>query len=349
MKNSGTSTSKKVNNKSNIRRKTSTSPSNVKHKKTTNVSNNTKNVVNSKRKNINTTKNNSSNYIPLNKTVYNDNIKFEDYYDEYYDEPQSKKQGNFKPQKVDKKEYNTKSKKKSFFILKLVFLIGILIALGYLAFNLEYFNLSDISVKGNIIYDSSTIISNSDLKVGKNIFMQLVMNENKKINLPYISKYKYNYKFPNSIVIEVTERYPAYIALDRSTGKYYKIDNEGYLLEECKLEDKDTETLVEGMVFGENVEYGKKINDVYIEKIQTYNRIKELLSLNELPGEISKVNFSNSLTIITLNDKLNIVFANNSDLEYKVSFLKGIIEQIGGIAEGTINMSIENPVFSQYD
>ncbi|MBQ8379639.1 MAG: hypothetical protein IJX34_02365 [Clostridia bacterium] len=55
------------------------------------------------------------------------------------------------------------------------------------------------------------------------------------------------------------------------------------------------------------------------------------------------------MTIITLDDKLNIVFANDSNLEYKVSFLKGIIQQNGGIVEGTIDMSIDNPVYSKYD
>ena len=61
------------------------------------------------------------------------------------------------------------------------------------------------------------------------------------------------------------------------------------------------------------------------------------------------MNFANSLTIVTLDDKLNIVFANDSNLEYKVSFLKGIIEQSGGMVEGTIDMSIDNPVYSKYD
>ena len=86
-----------------------------------------------------------------------------------------------------------------------------------------------------------------------------------------------------------------------------------------------------------------------LKKIEIYNQIKKLIEKYELKGNITKVNFSNSLTIIYLDDKLKIIFANDSNLEYKVSFLKGIIQKNGGIIDGTIDMSIENPVYSKYD
>ena len=55
------------------------------------------------------------------------------------------------------------------------------------------------------------------------------------------------------------------------------------------------------------------------------------------------------MTIVTLDDKLNIVFANNSNLNYKVSFLKGIMQKNGNNMEGTIDMSVEDPVYSEYN
>ena len=102
-------------------------------------------------------------------------------------------------------------------------------------------------------------------------------------------------------------------------------------------------------MFEENVELGKKINEVYIKKLEIYNNIKTLLEKYEIEANITKVNFSNSLTTISLDDKLKIVFSNDSNLEYKVSFLKGIIQKNGGVVEGTIDMSIENPVYSKYN
>ena len=169
------------------------------------------------------------------------------------------------------------------------------------------------------------------------------------MNLPYIANTHLNFLIPDTIVINVEERYPMYIALDSSTGKYYKIDNEGYLLEECELSSKGDELLVEGFTFGENVKFGEKINEIYIEKLEIYNSIKNEFENIQIEGSITKVNFSNSLTIVTLDDKLNIVFANNSNLNYKVSFLKGIMQKNGNNMEGTIDMSVEDPVYSEYN
>ena len=247
------------------------------------------------------------------------------------------------------KEKKVKRKIKKTTVLKIVFAIAIIVAILYMMFSLEVFNLAKIKVKGNTKYTEDNIISSSSLKLGENIFKQLLFSDNKKVKLPYVSKANYGYIFPNTIVINVKERYPAYIAIDKNTGKEYKIDNDGYLLEECDISQRKDEVLIEGLVFEENVEFGKKINEVYIKKIEIYKNIKELLEKYSIDSDITKVSFSNSLTIITLDDKLKMVFSNDSNLEYKVSFLKGIIQKNGGKVEGTIDMSIENPVYSKYD
>ena len=251
-------------------------------------------------------------------------------------------------EKEEKYRVNTK-KVKATTILKIVFFLAIIFAFIYLLFNLETFNLENIQVEGNTKYSYEQIVQNSNLKLGENIFKQLLNSENKNVNLPYIANTKLNYLIPDTIVINVEERYPMYIALDSSTGKYYKIDNEGYLLEECELSSKGDELLVEGFTFGENVKFGEKINEIYIEKLEVYNSIKNEFENIQIEGSITKVNFSNSLTIVTLDDKLNIVFANNSNLNYKVSFLKGIMQKNGNNMEGTIDMSVEDPVYSEYN
>lgn len=251
-------------------------------------------------------------------------------------------------EKEEKYRVNTK-KVKATTILKIVFFLAIIFAFIYLLFNLETFNLENIQVEGNTKYSDEQIVQNSNLKLRENIFKQLLNSENKNVNLPYIANTKLNYLIPDTIVINVEERYPMYIALDSSTGKYYKIDNEGYLLEECELSSKKDELLVEGFTFGENVKFGEKINEIYIEKLEIYNSIKNEFENIQIEGSITKVNFSNSLTIVTLDDKLNIVFANNSNLNYKVSFLKGIMQKNGNNMEGTIDMSVEDPVYSEYN
>ncbi len=247
---------------------------------------------------------------------------------------------------------NDKLKKNSIktaIVLKITFFIAIILIFIYLLFNLEIFNLVRIEVKGNTKYTDEQIMQNSSLKIGENVFKQLFRSDSNNVNLSYIAKSRLHYSMPNVIIIDVEERYPMYMALDSNTGNYYKIDNEGYLLEQCELESKRDELLVEGFTFGDNAKVGEKINEVYIEKLEIYNSIKKEFENFKIEGNITKVNFSNSLTIVTLDDKLNIEFANDSNLSYKVSFLKGIMQKNQNNMEGTIDMSVDNPVYSEYD
>lgn len=388
MKNSRTSTNKNIKKSNNVKRNSSTVPSsttsknvkkdniqnnnlrkqnninskNIKNKNIKNNNNNLKkkNAVNNSniKKNSTNIKNNNSKRnseinIRLNKSPNLENNYLNEEYDIYEIENVRAERVSPKSQKKNEKTSNKELKKERKFkastILKIFLFIGICVIFVYLMFNLETLNLSNIKVEGNVKYTDENIIKNLNLEMGKNVFKQLYNEENNKISLAYISELKYGYEFPSTIIVTVKERYPQYIALDKNTKKYYKIDNEGYLLEECDLTQKEEELLIEGFVFEENPKLGEKINDTYISKLDIYNNIKQQLQNNEIQGNITKVNFSNSLTIITLDDKLNVVFENDSNLAYKVSFFKSIIIQNGGMLEGTIDMSVDNPVYSKYD
>ncbi len=355
MKNSRTSTNKKV-VKNTINKNIRTNPSNTSTKKPIKKSVNDVNKRNVKKQptksNVNLKKNthNAKNNVRLN------NIDYDVEYVPFFDESLNTQEivpNRLRKVEPEKDTYNNqennKSRIKPVAILKLFFFIAIFTAIGYLMFTLETFNLENIKVKGNEKYTDDNIILKSSLKIGENVFKQLFLNGKNEIQLSYVAKSSFSYEFPNTIVIKVEERYPAYIAQDKNTKRYYMIDNEGYLLEECDLSKQKEELLIDGFVFKENVEFGKKIDEVYIKKIELYDQINKLLEKYDIKGNITKVNFSNSLTIIYLDDKLKIIFANDSNLEYKVSFLKSIIQKNGGIIEGTIDMSIENAIYSKYD
>lgn len=353
MKNSRTSTNKKVvknTNNRNIRTNPSKTSTKRPIKKTVNSVNKKSVKKQPSKTNLKKNTHNAKNNVRLN------NIEYDVEYVPFFDDSLNTQE--IVPNRIRKvkperetynKQENEKNNIKPIAILKLFFFIAIIVGIGYLMFTLETFNLENIKVNGNEKYTANDIISKSNLKIGENVFKQLFLNGKNEIQLSYVAKSSFGYEFPSTIVINVNERYPAYIAQDKNTKKYYMIDNEGYLLEECNLSKRKDELLIEGFVFEESVEFGKKINEVYIKKIGIYNQIKKLVEKYEIKGNITKVNFSNSLTIIYLDDKLKIIFANDSNLEYKVSFLKSIIQKNGGIIEGTIDMSIENPIYSKYD
>ena len=157
------------------------------------------------------------------------------------------------------------------------------------------------------------------------------------------------YKLPDKIVVSVIERTPLYIAYNKDVNKYYLIDGEGYILEESKPEKTSEEQVfVYGIVFSEDFDVGDKINDIDKSKLDMFLNIKNELKNAIASASVTKVSFENALTIITLNDKLNVVFSDDKNLKYVIAFLSEIINNVGIDSIGTIDMTKKNPTFSAY-
>jgi cell division septal protein FtsQ len=243
-----------------------------------------------------------------------------------------------------------KKKKKKIKIMLTFFIIGILICIIYLLTTLSYFNVKSFIIEGNSKYTSEEISSKSGIQVGKNVFLQIFSGYKKKLSeLTYIESVKAGVKFPNEIKLSITERKSIYLAYDKEKNRFFKIDANGYILEQSDITLKTSdELLVYGITFNDEVKFGEKINDTDISKLKVYNEIYQEFVKSGINGNITKVNFENSLTTITINDKLNVIFPNNTNLKYNMSFLVGIIEKIGEDAVGVIDMTKTNPIFSSF-
>ena len=240
--------------------------------------------------------------------------------------------------------------KNSFSIVLTFFLIAILIAIVITVFFHPVFNLKDVEIVGTNRYTSDQVVSSSNLSLNENIFVQVLKNGNIDLSkLPYIKSYKYKYKLPDKIVISVVERTPVYIAYNKDVNKYYLIDEEGYILEESKPEKTSEEQVfVYGIIFSEDFDVGDKINDIDKSKLDMFLNIKKELKNVIASASVTKVSFENALTIITLNDKLNVVFSDDKNLKYLIAFLNEIINNVGIDSIGTIDMTKKNPTFSAY-
>ena len=256
----------------------------------------------------------------------------------------------------DKKRHESKlstpkqKNKNSFSIVVTFFLVALLIAIVITVFFHPVFNLKDVEIVGTNRYTSDQVVSSSNLKLNENIFVQVLKNGNiDSSKLPYIKSYKYEYKLPDKIVVSVIERTPLYIAYNKDVNKYYLIDGEGYILEESKPEKTSEEQVfVYGIVFSEDFDVGDKINDIDKSKLDMFLNIKNELKNVIASASVTKVSFENALTIITLNDKLNVVFSDDKNLKYVIAFLSEIINNVGIDSIGTIDMTKKNPTFSAY-
>lgn len=242
-----------------------------------------------------------------------------------------------------KKQMQKKKKRKKYVIFLLLFLI-----ICILLFTLPIFRISNIEVIGNNYYQKEQIIEASNISMNSNIFGQAIFCGSKKIYvLPYINSAKIKIKFPNTIVINVEERESSFYAYDKENKVYYRISSEGYILEKADKRNEN-EVILIGITFDEEVNLGSKINDVDIQKLDIYEKIYNEYNLSSMSGKITKVSFENSLTTITINDKLSVIFPNLTNLKYNMVLLKGIIKNIGEDSSGIIDLNKENPTYSNF-
>ena len=194
------------------------------------------------------------------------------------------------------------------------------------------------------------IVNKAGIEVGKNIFIEYFTSDKKAVTtLPYVESIKLKLKLPNGIKIDVVERTSKYFAYDKDNNKFFSLSDDGYILEEVDINNKkNDEILLTGVTFDDEVMLGKKINDTDLSKIGIYKKIEKEFKKDEISGKITKVSFENSLTTITINDKLNIIFPNDTDLEYKMVFLKTILKSIAEDSVGVIDMTKTRPTYSSF-
>lgn len=251
----------------------------------------------------------------------------------------------------NKRKIKKKKKGKKAFIIILIFLIiGVLASGCYLLFTSSTFDVSEVELNGTERYTKEEIMSSLDISLGKNIFIEFFSYNKENINkFPYLSDINLNIKLPNKIQLNVSERTSKYLAYDKEKNKFFKIDGEGYILEEGKIEEKtEDEMLVYGITFADEIIFGEKINEIDYSKILTYLNVKKEYDKSGIGMTIAKVSFENSLTTLTLDDKLIVKFPNEIELEYKMNFLKGIIEKLPAESVGVIDMTKDKPIFSSF-
>lgn len=248
---------------------------------------------------------------------------------------------------LKKSNTKTKTKGKTKIILTF-FIIGIIAVGAYLLCTLPYFSIESFEINGTEKYSVEEVAEKGNLRKGRNIFIQLLKGISKNINeLPYVKKANVKIMLPNKLKINVTERKPYFIAFDKDHNVFYKIDEEGYILEKADItEKKEDELLTYGFIFDDETVLGTRLKEVDLSKIEIYNNVRKEFEISKINGEITKVNFENSLTTITLNDKLNVIFPNDTDIKYKMSFFKNILEKIGEDSVGVIDMTKTDPVYS---
>jgi len=252
------------------------------------------------------------------------------------------------PKKKNKGKHKKKIIRVVIYITLAIFMLSLLFLLGLGIYKLSTspkYNLSTVTFEGNVKYGYDELMDSLKLSEGVNLFKlsKKVVRENLE-TLPYINKVKVSKKYPDTLVVKITEYEADYFAYNKETNKYVKLTRDGIILEECSSEARyDNELIIFGINFDDKLE--KEIVEVEKTKLSNYMVIKEKYEQTNIDKEITSVEFKEGNVILTLDQDINVIL-NMNELEYKLSLLKSILNEISGKA-GTIDMTIVNPIFRE--
>lgn len=198
------------------------------------------------------------------------------------------------------------------------------------------FNVQEIIVEKNTVVSSDTIVSLSEIKLYKNIFLINKLGAIEKIEKnPYIESAKISRSLPNKIKITVKERSEKYL-VEFAEGKYAVLDGQGYILKitsELINLPIIVGTKTDMNAFIENVDNQSRLCDEDLKKFDTITNIVEIAKNYEVDTYITKIDVGDINDVkLDLQTEQKIVYLGScSDLNTRILYMKDIIEKEKGI------------------
>lgn len=225
----------------------------------------------------------------------------------------------------DGMDYMTRVEKKKMRqkITIIIFLIILTIFILWNIFRkLDYFNIQKIEIKGNEILKEETLLKNSNIKKGTNIFNISLLKEKNKIEKnPYVKEINITRKLPNEIKFNVKERKEAFILKDSNIT--YIIANDGLILDKIENENINRNiTIINGVKFKKDTEKG---NSDYIFSLVEGDLLEEIILTNLQIGileDFKEIDFLKSTIKMIDSNNRTVDFGNTNKLNYKLSLLK---------------------------
>ena len=153
--------------------------------------------------------------------------------------------------------------------------------------------------------------------------------------MAYVDNVKAKMKFPDTVVISVTEAQPsAYINF---IGSYVAISEKGKILD-IKQNFNEIDRPV---VYGVKVDKFEIGTQIVADDEQRVGLLYEMLKQLNLSGIIQKIQYldisdTDNITM-TLTNKISVKLGNTDGIKYKISYLKSILdtlkEETGGVID----------------
>lgn len=240
--------------------------------------------------------------------------------------------GKIKNKKLIEHEKKKQRKKK---LVKFILLAFIFVGIATFLFVSPVFNIEIIEVRNNNKITADKIVSVSEIKKYKNIFLFSKSSADKKIkeSEPYIESTKIYRSFPNKVVIEVTER-TATLQIQLENNTYAYINNQGYILEysEEKLEAPVIKSAKTDFADLRAQDKTTRLCESDLNSLGNVLKVISIMKDYEMDSYIIEFDISNTDDLqVKLNQNDKIVHLGDcTDLNTRILYLKEILKDTKG-------------------
>lgn len=230
---------------------------------------------------------------------------------------------------TDIKKYKQEKKKKKsrsiagrilISLMKLVIIAGVFIAI---ILYVPIFKVADTQISGLYYLETNALDSQLDEIKGKNfVFLnKSEIRESFKTN-SYVKEVAIKRKFPNKIMIEITERKP--LALLVTSDGFIQVSQEAIFLDIRQSPGKYDLPFITGIELYAIPGVGKVIEDDYLK--EALHIISS--SRGALMNKIAEINVDNNRIIAYTRNGIRVLIGDSSDIDNKLKMLESIIEEI---------------------
>lgn len=247
-----------------------------------------------------------------------------------------------------KKRVNNKIVVSLAFILAVV---TIIYGLKYLNEETNFFNISDVTVTGSIVYPGDYLVKKSNIVLGDKIYdVKAKKIEEFLEQQEYIKDCNLVYVIPNRIKLEITERQEKYLI--NYNNNQIITDENGVVL---SANIHNNELFIIDLYSEIEYNIGKKL---YISEYDDFIGLNNLISYSDTFNEIDKIKsielYANDIIVIKTNYDIDIKMSLLEDIKYNYYYAIKIVKTRLGNGEEVAGCLVdftkgENPVFSYGD
>ena len=205
-----------------------------------------------------------------------------------------------------------------------------------------FFRINDIVVRGNVVYDKNSVIAASGLQKGDSL---LTVNRASvaagiEVALPYAERVRVALVLPDTVVVEITESEVVFTVLSDS-GEHWLMNYRGKLVEQVQPNVAEQHPAISGLTVREPAA-GEKAASSSPDNLQSVLKLLESLNGTGLLDKISAIDAAKNYDLkFWYEDQYEIRFGTVQELDYKIRYLRAVLEELMEYQTGTIDLTFE--------